>query len=877
MQTNTRLKSAPGGEKLFLPENLVRDFGPRSAISKRCVDKLWNVLRAGHPALAGWKLRFGRILGTDWQRSEKALHTCARKLGIECDDFKPDVFLFALQAYYAILLQLLVRRFPALAGFDLSEEPFSVNLWAEDAELAGELKCLSAAMEEYSPSQEEEKGVRSNLRAPTEGWSRPEGGHRREALVVAQIGPDPFFHSSGDLLKALYQELFPRALRHRLGEYYTPDWLARHVLDQVGYSDGLTQRLLDPACGSGTFLLTAIGRIRAARLSSQSGNLPNSSKSELCKYILSHVAGVDLNPLAVMTARANYLIAIRDLLPPAEAIEALEIPVYLGDSILDIPPHAALHKEKFDLVVGNPPWIAWDNLPADYREATKPLWEHYGLFSLSGNEARHGGGKKDLSMLMLYAVADRHLKSGGRLGFVITQTLFQTKGAGDGFRRFRIGNQGEWLKVERVDDLVALRPFGDAANWTSTIVIEKGRATQYPVPYFKWSEKQVSATGSVCATGSASADLDLWQDVHWQSQWHTNKKTCQIGIGGSLSATSFVACPIDATRPGSPWFLQPQDFSVNMEELIGPSDYIAHLGANTGGANGVYWLELLGRADDGMRVRNIPQKGKTDVNLVEAVVEPDLLYPLLRWGDIARYAARTHGLLKNDCATASLEAVPLKPTGDSLLASKQWHTRSGLYLLLAQDCVARTGIDEALMREKYPRTLTYLEHFESQLCRRAAYRRYQQGRPFYSMYNVGPYTTAPIKVVWRRMDRRMNAAVATAVDSPLLGRRPVIPQETCVMIACDSLEEAHYLCAVLNSSLVNYIVQSHSVQGGKGFGTPSMLTYLNLRRFDPLNTVHAELANCSEAAHREISPEIETRINRLVEELYGLDAEKSFQ
>jgi len=119
--------------------------------------------------------------------------------------------------------------------------------------------------------------------------------------------------------------------------------------------------------------------------------------------------------------------------------------------------------------------------------------------------------------------------------------------------------------------------------------------------------------------------------------------------------------------------------------------------------------------------------------------------------------------------------------------------------------------------------------------------------------------------------------VATAVDSPLLGRRPVIPQETCVMIACDSLEEAHYLCAVLNSSLVNYIVQSHSVQGGKGFGTPSMLTYLNLRRFDPLNTVHAELANCSEAAHREISPEIETRINRLVEELYGLDAEKSFQ
>ncbi len=797
-----------------MPDNLVRDFGPRSAISKRCVAKLLNILRAGHPALAGWKLRFGRILGTDWQRSEKALHTCARKFGIKCDDFKADVFLFALQTYYALLLQLLVRQFPRLARIDFSEEPFSMGLWAEDAEMAGELKCLSAAMEEYSPSQAEDDAS-----------------------------------SSGDLLKALYQELFPRALRHRLGEYYTPDWLARHVFDQLGFSGGSNQRLLDPACGSGTFLLTAIAQIRAARLSSQNGGaLPNSSRADLCKHILSHVAGIDLNPLAVMTARANYLIAIRDLLPPVNTVEELEIPVYLGDSILDIPSHAALTREQFDFIVGNPPWIAWDNLPADYREATKPLWEHYGLFSLSGNEARHGGGKKDLSMLMLYAVADRHLKSGGRLGFVITQTLFQTKGAGDGFRRFRLGNQGEWLNVERVDDFVALRPFGDAANWTSTIVLEKGRPTQYPVPYFKWSGNLASATGSVGATGSAnaagatgsaSADLDLWQDLHWQSQWHTNKKVCQIGIGGSLFATPFSARPIDAARPGSPWFLQPQGFSSNMEDLIGPSDYIAHLGANTGGANGIYWLELLGRAGDGIRVRNIPQKGKTHVDLVEAVIEPDLLYPLLRWGDTARYAARPN-----------------------------------FYLLLAQDCVARTGIDAVLMREKYPLTLAYLEHFESQLCDRAAYRRYQHGHPFYSMYNVGPYTTAPIKVVWRRMDRRMNAAVATSVDDPLLGPRPVIPQETCVMIACNSLEEAHYLCAVLNSSLVNYIVQSHSVQGGKGFGTPSMLTYLNLRRFDPLNTAHKELANCSEAAHREMGAEIEQRVDRLVLNLYRIDTDE---
>ena len=90
-------------------------------------------------------------------------------------------------------------------------------------------------------------------------------------------------------------------------------------------------------------------------------------------------------------------------------------------------------------------------------------------------------------MLVLYAAADRYLAPAGRLGMVITQTLFQTKGAGDGFRRFRLGADGAPLRVLRVDDLVDLRPFGDAANWTSVVVLQKGEPTIYPVKYVKWS------------------------------------------------------------------------------------------------------------------------------------------------------------------------------------------------------------------------------------------------------------------------------------------------------------------------------------------------------------------------------------------------------
>ena len=56
---------------------------------------------------------------------------------------------------------------------------------------------------------------------------------------------------SRDLLKKLYQQLFPKSVRHDLGEYYTPDWLAEHVLNELGYEGDPDKRLLDPACGSG--------------------------------------------------------------------------------------------------------------------------------------------------------------------------------------------------------------------------------------------------------------------------------------------------------------------------------------------------------------------------------------------------------------------------------------------------------------------------------------------------------------------------------------------------------------------------------------------------------------------------------------------------
>ncbi|MGA2030948.1 MAG: N-6 DNA methylase [Thermoguttaceae bacterium] len=577
--------------KHITPDRLAADFGPRSKPAREGVLALNQALQADRCAEAEtavhlWQSHVSRALGRQSARFDAAMGRLARYYGLPLAS-DPARLLFALQTWYALIVERLLQRVLTHAGRrSAGEWPNHPLAWYRFAGTAAIEKTVGQVVErmrQYDPG-----GLYAN---PAHGT---------------------------DLLKTLYQELFPRSLRHALGEYYTPDWLAEHVLDQLGYHGDAQRRVLDPACGSGTFLVRAIGRLRKA--------CQGQARDVLYRRILQNVAGLDLHPLAVMTARANYLIAIADLLPEEAPAE---VPVYWCDSILDERPGPDAGLGRFDFVMGNPPWVAWDNLPDAYRQATKPLWERYGLFSLSGSEARHGGGKKDLAMLMVYRSIDRYLQDGGRLGMVLTQTLFQSKGAGDGFRRFRLGADGPWLRVLQVDDFVAMRPFGDAANWTSTIVLEKGARTQYPVPYVKWS---------AATAGASPAQAPYW------------------------------ARPIEQDRPSSPWLVS-LDRAAQPAGRIGPSDYTAHLGANSGGANSVYWLEILGKAEGGVQVRNLARCGKRDTEAVSTVIEPDLLYPLVRWGDV-----------------------------------RPWSAVPSACLLLAQDVVSRTGLDQRHLERELPRS-----------------------------------------------------------------------------------------------------------------------------------------------------------------------------
>lgn len=129
-----------------------------------------------------------------------------------------------------------------------------------------------------------------------------------------------------DVLKILYESVIPVAERERLGEYYTPDWLAhRIVADTV--TEPLTARVADPSCGSGTFLFHAVRAYLDA--AEAAGASPGAAAMEVC----SHVVGMDIHPVSVTLARVTYLLAIgRERLTHADRGE-LRVPVWLGDSI----------------------------------------------------------------------------------------------------------------------------------------------------------------------------------------------------------------------------------------------------------------------------------------------------------------------------------------------------------------------------------------------------------------------------------------------------------------------------------------------------------------------------------------------------------------
>lgn len=904
-------------ELALTPENLVRDFGENSVVARQVVPVLYKALGGTkHPKVdvlfKQWRRQFSEITGWEKQSSRLDLPKIARNFGIKEKNPDPLRFFFSIHTYYATFIKLLAVQ---IAQYYMMPEVGSGL--KHQATIGSDDLCL------YLQNMErgglfKELGISNFLEGDFFGWYLEIWGDEIDRVirrVVADLGNyslvtldvDP--EETRDLLKQLYQNLMPKTLRHALGEYYTPDWLAERLLNQLGYIGDPQKRVLDPACGSGTFLVLALRRIRSY------ADNHSLTPSDVLSKTLGNVVGFDLNPLAVIAARTNYLLALGDLLQHRQG--EIAIPVYLADSILtprrgadlftqnaygfntavgrfSIPKslvqaryidqlanlleasvqgrlsHSEFQRDllvafpldiqkdkpeidmalslydqlleldrreingiwariiknafaprfvgRFDYVIGNPPWVNWESLPEDYRQETTPLWRNYKLFEHTGFDAILGKSKDDISILMTYVALDEYLDVNGRLGFIITQSVFKTAGAGKGFRRFQIGEK-LFVQVLHVDDMSAMKPFEGASNRTSVVIMQKGSQTKYPVPYTFWRKT---------AKGKGLRDDDTLDEIL--------KKTAQ---------SRFIAEPIDEQDLSSSWISGKSLALKAARKVIGNSDYQARAGVCTW-LNAVYWLDIVNVAGDNkLVVRNVTEKAKRKVDNVQTTIEMDLIYPLLQGRDIAR-----------------------------------WYPNPAISILITHELgMGLKAISEIELEKNYPGGFGYLKHFEKELRSRSGYKRYfKPDAPFYSLFNIGDYTFAPYKVVWTRVDTDIKAGVigSKAVHGQ---NRIIVPIETATMVPFENEVEAHYFCSCINSTIFRFVVKSYSVDSTGGFGSPHILTNVKIPLFSAHNSMHLELSQLSKDAHFAVSngqpvSKIEKQIDQIAGTMWGLSPQE---
>lgn len=249
----------------------------------------------------------------------------------------------------ALKRQLWADLLKLVHGRDVESDP----LWFQHSYLVIVAKCIALAVMDLGEDDPRrmlsgeafsDAGIEGAVESDFFDWvvADPEG----EALVrriMTHVRRFRLREADSDVLKILYESLIDRDERHGLGEYYTPDWLAakvvRHAVDRP-----LQDKVLDPACGSGTFLFHAVRRVLAE---AEEAGLPAPHRAAEAAAL---VAGTDIHPVAVILARVTYLLALAPAL--AGRAGGLSIPVFLGDAMqLSISQHLS---EK-ELVIRVPP------------------------------------------------------------------------------------------------------------------------------------------------------------------------------------------------------------------------------------------------------------------------------------------------------------------------------------------------------------------------------------------------------------------------------------------------------------------------------------------------------------------------------------------
>ena len=712
-------------------------------------------------------------------------------------------------------------------------------------------------------------------------WPNEVGGTSFLKTLARRVSRFDWQQAPADLASILYEAVIPADERRHLGEYYTPAWLA-HAMVRELVPEPLGKTILDPACGSGTFVVEAVAHLleaaREARLDSK----------QTLDWLRISVVGVDIHPVAVHLARAAWVLAAQPAIEAAVKqgfASALTVPVYLGDALqlrfrtddmfgehlitihaldkddneiaLDFPrtlvneaenfdalmgdvsayiesgqdPDQALDdnrieaeerktlrstiaslqelhsqgrdhiwayytrnlvrpvtlaRQKVDVIIGNPPWISYNQTTGDLRTGLERLSrETYGIWQ-GGRYASN----QDVAGLFFARSVDLYLKDGGVIGMVMPHSALQ---AGQ-YAKWRTGawSGGHGLATLSVD-------FSHMAAWDLERLEPN---TFFPIPASVAFAKRLG----IADKGTPLAgQVKLWRgkagadDVHRESASITDTSVTSESVYAAYSRQGA------AIRPRCLMFVQEVENTAILQ-----AGQTATVSPRRGSNDKEPWRSLdLTEITD----QTVERAHVFDVHLGETVVPYAILQPLKAVLPVS------HDDAAIPADSAGMGGVRLGSLGRRM--RQRWQ-------ILSRHWEANKG------------TASKLDLLGS----------------------IDHYGKLSSQVEWKeRLRQRPVRIVQSEAGEPtaaLLCDDSALVDETLYWVTCRNEDEANYLLAIINSQ-GTYEAASPLMAKGQ-FGARHLhkqLWKLPIPEFDGSNALHDEISKAGEAAAAGVALQLE--------------------
>jgi type I restriction-modification system DNA methylase subunit len=327
---------------------------------------------------------------------------------------------------------------------------------------------------------------RAGLKPDERAWLRgmDEEFERATHRLLRMLNGYFFGRVDVDVWRNVYQHYLPADERQRLGGFYTPDELVNLVLDLAEFlpeSEGLCSlSFIDPACGSGAFVTTALARLLKhfeLDLPCHAGihkrGLPDWKRAEMIlKTAAKNLHAVDLHPFAAFLTTLNVLFLLMPQYVKAREKNpdfSLDLQVFSSDSLEKrddelLKPdffatlnsrvqltadsfhrYQAMLEKRFDRVFGNPPW------GGVLKGPLAPVYDTAKKARFASEYPAAAQGKYDVYGLFVERTF-QILKPGGRFG-LLTQGSFIDKEWAAGLRRLLASRT-------QLRFIVDLNPFG---------------------------------------------------------------------------------------------------------------------------------------------------------------------------------------------------------------------------------------------------------------------------------------------------------------------------------------------------------------------------------------------------------------------------------